>query len=139
MVLHGKQPQLLYKFNLRYPTLIGCLGFICCTWLIYWSGCTNLVYLFITLTLIVVGYYAFHAKKETFHNTLVKNWYLLIYLASLVVVSFLRFKHMIPFPEDNLIIAAIGLIFAYIFRKNSLSSLDLEQNLIKIREEMASE
>lgn len=136
MVLHRKQPQLLYKFNLPYPTLIGCLGFICCTWLIYWSGFTNLVYLFITLVLIVAGYYAFNAKKETFYATLIKNWYLLIYLACIVLVSFLRSKALIPFPGDNLIIAAIGLIFAYIFRKNSLSSENLEQNIIKIREEI---
>lgn len=139
LVLHKKQPQLLYKFKLPCPNLIGYLGFICCTWLIYWSGFTNLVYLFITLAIIIAGYYAFNSKAENFKTTMAKNWYLIVYLASLTLVSFLRSKQLIPFPMDNLIIAAIGLVFCCIFTRNSLPFELLEENLVKTRKELALE
>ncbi len=139
LVLMKKQPQLLYKFKLPYPNVIGYLGFICCTWLIYWSGFNNLLYLCVTLTLIVLGYYAFNAKAENLKTTLNKNWYLLVYLFGLTLISFLRHKQWIPFPTDNAIIACIGLVFCTIFTRNSLPFDVLEKNLLKTREEMALE
>jgi amino acid transporter len=125
------------RHKLQYANLIGYLGFICCTWLIYWSGTKNLLYLTIMLFCIILGYVVFSLKTEAFKSIIRKNWYLFIYILSIFSVSFLREKELISFPLDNTIIAGIGLVFAHLFVKNSLTIETLEENFFQIEKEVA--
>lgn len=135
LVLRKKQPLLLRNFNLIYPKLIGVLGFICCSWLIYWSGLSNLEYLLITLFIVIAGYYFFGATDDSLKTIVVTNWYLLVYLCCICGISFLRSKQFISFPIDNIFVAAIGLFFCYIFVHKSLENDKIEQNIAILMQE----
>lgn len=137
LVMHSKKINIHSPFKLWNMPLMGYMGFVCCTWLIYWSGTENLVYLSITLGFIVLAYFIFNAQQEGF-AVLSKNWYIFGYLLSLLLVSFGRSKNLIPFPMDNLFVACIGAIFAQLFTKNSLSFQKLEENFIRINAEIES-
>lgn len=130
LVLRKKQPNLHRAFKLKYPYFSGILGFVCCSWLIYWSGLTNLGYLCITLIIILLGkslsnnWHWRHLKSEIIHNS-----YLLIYLFSLWMISWLRFKNLIPFPMDCAVVGVIGMLACYVFLQQSLPADELAQNI----------
>ncbi|MCD6056026.1 MAG: family permease [Gammaproteobacteria bacterium] len=138
LVLRKEKINLSNPFNLRHTQLIGIAGFICCTWLIYWSGTTNLVYLSMTIFLVMTAYFIVNHKRETIVGVFKENWYIAGYTLSLLAVSLLRSKNMIAFPLDNVLIAVIGLLFSWIFVNNALGEQKLEENFLRIEKEVLS-
>lgn len=136
MVLRKKQPDLQRKFKVKCPYLIGIMGFVCCSWLIYWSGKTNLGYLWIVLLVMLVIYSSKSTNLRMFLCTIRDYGYMLIYLGSLWMISFLRAKNIIPFPIDNILVAAISPVFCYLLFKNSLTVAELEQNVAVLQNEI---
>lgn len=136
LVLHHKQPLLPRAFKLPYPNIIAVTGFICCGWLIYWSGLANLGYLFITLCIVTVERSIFRTKGSSLILSILNIWYLFAYLGSLWFISYLHSKHIIAFPLDNLIVSGVSLVFCYIFVRNSLPVEELEQNISMTKTEI---
>lgn len=133
LILQKKKFSLTESFKLPFPRLIGFLGFMCCSWLIYWSGLANLGYLVIALLVIAIGCYFFNPQTNTFKNT----WYLLFYIASLWLVSWLHARAVIAFPLDNLIVGCLGALFCYIFIENQLPAEQIQANILRLEKENA--
>lgn len=131
LVLRKKQPDLERRFKLKFPYLSGVLGFVCCSWLIYWSGLNNLGYLSITLGIILFCY-TFKLNWRNMFVEFFRSGYLLVYLLSLWFISWLRSKNIIPFPVDCFFVGIAGLIACYIFLEKSLPKEVLVQNLAQI-------
>jgi len=135
LVLRQKQPNLVRKFKLKYANLCGILGFVCCSWLIYWSGLNNLSYLCITL-IVVLFFYSLNRSWQKILFSLAKNGSLLIYLGSLWLIALLRSKNLIPFPLDNVFVAITGLVMCYVFVRISLPVSDLAINIDRVNLEV---
>jgi amino acid transporter len=135
LVLGKEQSLLPNSFKLPYPNLIGILGFICCSWLIYWSGLSNLGYLIITAAVVSGGYCFFSATANNIRNIFINNWYLLFYLVCLWVISLLRAQQIVSFPFDNLVVAGIGCLFSQVFVYYRLSRDEIKQKILILTEE----
>jgi amino acid transporter len=133
LVIRGKQIALPRTFSLRFPRIIGVLGFVLCGYLIYWSGSSNLGYLLGLLTLIMLG----NAWRRRWERALWRDAYLLLYLGGLWGLSLARTQEMLPFPLDNLLVGGLSLIFCLVFVRNSLSVPELEGNIAKLQTEVA--
>jgi len=134
LALRKEQPSLERGFKLSHPNLVSYAGFICCSWLIYWSGVTNLGYLIVIILIVVIGYF-FYNRVKVLSKTIGNIWYLLFYLGCLWFVSFLHLIKMIAFPFDNFIIGCIGYLFCHILVYYRLPSKQINININSLKQE----
>jgi len=121
------------RFSLKWPYATALLGFICCTWLIYWSGLANLGYLWLTVSLVLLGY----ALMQGGVAAIKRDGYLFAYMGALWFVSWLRDESRIAFPLDNLLVGIIGAGFCHVFVRHSLDSVTLRRNIEGAQRELA--
>jgi amino acid transporter len=124
-------------FKVRAYKLVGYLGFIFCSLLIYWSGKNNLFYLSIFLILTTIGY-GLLVRSSTVVKAFATAWYLIVYTLLMTLVSYLREHKQISFPFDNVVIVIIGFITCKIMLHKSLSEEDMVLSVQRFKEEIES-
>lgn len=133
LVLRKDFPHLKRVFELKYYNIIGYLGFICCSLLIYWCGVYNLIYLIIAVNLVMIMDILFITKPKDKIKYFILNSFIVLYLIALFIVKYLENIHIIYFPFDNLFIIFFAIIFCYVFIKNKLNKNLIELNILKHR------
>lgn len=131
MVLRDKFPNLERKFKLPCPKVFGYLGFVSCTYFVYWSGTENLLHLVYLIILGCISYWLIFSRKNPF-IAFGKTWFLTAYIISLYGISYAHSIHMLGFPEDNYIIFAVGIIFAKIFMMSQEPREIISKNIDRI-------
>jgi amino acid transporter len=129
LVLRGKLPDIERKFKLPCYKLIGYIGFILCSSLIYWSGYTTLKFLTETIVIVLLGYSLI--KKHSLAE-FIANWYLVLYPLGLTIISFLHKLHIVAFPYDNYLVVLMGIFFCWVFSVSSLPVDAIKDNLAKM-------
>lgn len=114
IIFRDKFPQMNRKFKLPFHKLFGYLGFISCSYFIYWSGTNNLMYLSI-LVVFVIAFYWFVFERKNFVKIFKQVWFVCAYIITLWLISFVHELGCVAFPYDNLIVALIGILFLRIF------------------------
>ena len=124
-------------FKVKYPKVVGYLGFVCCSLLIYWSGQNNLLYLTIFLVLTTIAYGIF-GKSNNPIKALLQSYYLIVYVLLMGLVSHLHETNSIGFPIDNIVIIVLGLITCKIMISSSLKQDEIITNMAHLKEEVTS-
>ena len=136
IILRDQKLDINRKFYISNYKLIGKLGFISCSLLIYWSGFNNLVYLIGLVFLILIFYHFVVDKKIILLRQIKFNLCILGYLGFLVMISLLRKKSIILFPFDNLLVLLIGLLCLRFFLLNRLGDSDIKNNIAHYEKEL---
>lgn len=136
LVLRQEFPDLARPFKISHYKLIGYLGFVCCSLLIYWSSLTNLIYLGLLVLLTIIAHSFFIEKNpaKIFHSLKI-NFFVIAYLFFIVAIKYLHQLHLVAFPFDNLLIAILSLVFCKIFIVNKIGNKEIAANLKKIAAE----
>jgi len=133
IVLRQEMPHLPRPFKVFAYKLIGYAGFACCSLLIYWSNMSNLIYLAVlTIALVAVHNLLIEKKSENLFLELKNNFFITGYLLAMLAVKYLRYKNLISFPVDNLLIIAISYFACKIFIKTKVSKQEIEGNLQRV-------
>jgi amino acid transporter len=135
IILRQEFPQLPRTYKVHNARVIGYAGFACCSLLIYWSELTNLSLLCILIVIVIIGY-ALISKTSNILNSFKDSWVLIGYLLNLTLISYLRSKHLIPFPVDNLLVILTALIFCKILVNSRLEKSLIAKNLSKLHLEI---
>ncbi|KEI35699.1 amino acid transporter [Francisella sp. W12-1067] len=131
IIFRDNFPSLERKFKLPFYRLFGYLGFISCSYFIYWSGTANLMYLAILIVLVCVFYWLVFIPND-FLRLLKQTWFVCLYIVILWLISYFRELNIIDFPYDNLLIAIGGVIFLKIFVMTQASSDSIKKNVKSI-------
>jgi amino acid transporter len=131
LVFRKDFPNLKRDFDLRYHNVIGYLGFICCSLLIYWCGIYNLIYLIIAVTLAIILDILFITKPTHKIKYFISNSFMILYLLCLIIIQDLEHLNIILFPLDNLCVISLSIVFCYIFVKNKVNKDTIISNLLK--------
>ena len=135
IILRQEFPDTPRKYKVFNSALVGYAGFACCSLLIYWSEFQNLFLLSI-LMIIVIAAYAIISKTSNLFNSFKDSWAVVAYLVSLTLISYLRSKHLIPFPEDNILVVVVALIFCKILVNAKLEKSQIANNLERLNVEI---
>lgn len=138
LVLRREIPSMPKIMKLSNNNLIGYLGFICCSLLIYWSGLNNLTYLLVSIGAIIGAYKLFINRQVAIVTLIHKNLFLIGYLLAEILISYLRKTNAIPFPMDNICITVIALFACKIFTKAKIHSEAILDNMDRYNAEIAS-
>ena len=138
MILLQEMPAEPRAFTVSNYKLVGYLGFICCSLLIYWSGFNNLVYLMIAILVIVAIYSVLIDRTAGVIKVIASNSFMLGYLALMIAVSYFRKTDMIQFPLDNVAIIVIAFFACKVFISSKISTLHINNNIIKYNEEICN-
>lgn len=136
MVLRKHFPNLERKFKLPFPMLFGYAGFSACTYFVYWSGTDNLLHLVYLILIGCIVYWLIFARKTPL-LAFKKSWYLTAYIIALYSTSYAHEIHAIGFPQDNLIVLALSLVFTKIFLMNHEPKEIINKNIEKIKIELS--
>lgn len=136
MILRKEIPNEPRRFKVSNYKLMGYLGFICCSLLIYWSGLNNLLYLMISILAIVAIYGVFVDRNSGLFKAITTNLFILIYLLFIVSISYLREVNIIPFPLDNAFVMIVAIFACRVFVKSSVSASAIGENLVKYNAEI---
>ena len=131
LVLRQEFPTAERNFKLRYHKLIGYLGFVCCSLLIYWAGVDNIIYLTVSVAMVIIIHGLFLRKSVNFWQHILSNVFIVAYLAALIIIGSLRKINIIPFPIDNLCVIGAALVSCKIFVANKISTAEIKLNLEK--------
>lgn len=133
LILRQELPDVQRSFKLRYYQLIGYLGFVCCSLLIYWAGVNNIIYLTITVAAVTIIYSVYLASQKTVNlvTHLLSNSFIVLYLGSLITVEYLRHNEIIPFPWDNFMVIVVSLIACKVFVATRINKVQIQANLEK--------
>lgn len=137
IILRKDFPDAQRNFKTKYYNLVGYSGFACCSLLIYWSEFMNLFLLSI-LVIAVVGGYALISKTSNLISSLKDSWTIIAFMISLTVISYLRSKNLIPFPEDNLLVIGSAILFCHLLVKAKLEKSQIQANLDTLHVEIAN-
>ncbi len=135
LILRHEFPDTPRKFKVKSYRLVGYAGFACCSLLIYWSGFINLLLLSILLVLIIICY-AIISKNENLISSFKDSYTIVAYMISLTLISYLRSKNIIPFPEDNILVILSALISCKFLIIGKLEANLIKQNLERINVEI---
>jgi amino acid transporter len=130
LILRKDFPNIKRDFKLKYYNIIGYLGFICCSLLIYWCGMYNLLYLTISIALIIIIDNLFITKPNNIIKNFISNSFIILYLLCFIMIKYFESIHIILFPIDNLCIILLSILFCKIFIKNKVDKKTIELNLI---------
>ena len=86
--------------------------------------------------IIVITAYAIISKTSNLFNSFKDSWAVVAYLVSLTLISYLRSKHLIPFPEDNILVVVVALIFCKILVNAKLEKSQIANNLERLNVEV---
>ncbi len=136
IILRQDFPDLARPFKVLNYKLVGYVGFICCTLLIYWSNIYNLIYLAALSAIIIVVYNIFVEKKPAnFFTTFKNNFFIIGYLLLLVAIKYSHQIKLISFPFDNLLIIIFSCIACKIFIAKKISKNEISDNLKRVAAE----
>jgi hypothetical protein len=136
MVLRQELPNIPRMFRVSNYKLVGYLGFICCSLLIYWSGLNNLMYLFIAMIIIITIYGLIINNSVGIFKTLFANAYMLSYLLLMIAVSYLHKMNLVSFPIDNIFIIIIGIIACRVFISVKENVNTINNNILQYSKEL---
>ncbi|AEE87313.1 Amino acid transporter [Francisella cf. novicida Fx1] len=128
IVFRDKFSHIERKFKLPYYQLFGYLGFISCSYFIYWSGTFNLLCLVILVALICLLYW-FIFMRQCFASVFKQTWFVCAYIISLWAISYIHELDLVNFPYDNLLVAIVSIIFLKIFIISQADTKDIEENI----------
>ncbi|MED7788788.1 APC family permease [Francisella sp. 19X1-34] len=128
IIFRDKFPKMQRRFKLPFYQLFGYLGFISCSYFVYWSGTFNLLCLVI-LVLLACIFYWFVFMRYQFFELFKQTWFVCGYIICLWGVSFAHELKLIAFPYDNLVVAIIGIIFLKIFTSTQASTNIIQENM----------
>lgn len=135
MVLRERFPDLERKFKLPFYKVFGYLGFVSCTYFVYWSGTDNLLHLVYLIILGCISYWLIFARNTPL-LAFKRTWFLTAYIISLYGISYAHSAHVIGFPQDNYIIFAVGIIFTKIFMLSQEKVETIAKNIDKMKLEI---
>jgi amino acid transporter len=142
MILRKAMPDIPRVFRVSNYKLIGYLGFICCSLLIYWSGLNNLIYLLIAIFIIIAIYSLLINRSAgivtSIFTTITSSIFMLGYLVLMIAVSYMRKTNIIPFPLDNLCIIIIAFFACKTFIGVRVSTAVINDNMIRYNDEIES-
>lgn len=136
MILRKEMPDIPRVFRVTNASIVGYLGFICCSLLIYWSGLNNLIYLFITVLVIIATYRLLINKVQSIISVLISNLFILVYLLCMIAISYLRHINMIAFPWDNVCIIVIAFFVCKAFIHFKSNAVTINNNINKYNTEI---
>lgn len=140
MILREECPNIARPFKVWNYKLIGYLGFVACTLMIYWSSITNLICLAVLSVAMIVIYNIFVEKKPAqIFFALKNNCFITFYLLILALVKYLHHLNKIAFPFDNLLIAIFAIIACKIFLSKKVGSAEINANLNRVIAENKAE
>ncbi|WP_150468180.1 APC family permease [Francisella sp. SYW-9] len=131
IIFRNRFPKMQRKFKLPFYQLFGYLGFISCSYFVYWSGTFNLLCLVI-LVLLACIFYWFVFMRYQFSELFKQTWFVCAYIICLWGVSFAHELKLIAFPYDNLVVAIIGIIFLKIFTFTQASTDIIQENMKEV-------
>jgi len=131
IIFRDKLPNMDRKFKLPFYKLFGYLGFISCTYFIYWGGTDNLMYLAILITLVCVFYWLIFMRRD-FLGVFKQTWFVCLFVIILWGISYLREIDVLAFPYDNLLVAIVGVVFLNVFVKTQASKVSIEENIKEV-------
>ena len=118
MTLRRTAPELPRPFRLHGLSLIAAVAFIMSAELLYWAKwpLTGQIILLIAIALPLYLYYQFKANWHDFGRQMKGAWWLVCYLVTLAVVSYIGSAKfggtgVIPFGWDLAVVAVIGLLY----------------------------
>lgn len=136
IVLRQDFPNLKRSFRVFNYKIIGYVGFICCSLLIYWSSLANLIKLAALVAFLMALHSLFIEKKlASLLINFRKNFFVVGYLILLVVLKYMHQAQLISFPLDNLLVAIFSFWFCKIFVANRINKEEIADNLKKITSE----
>ena len=131
IIFREKLPNMERRFKLPFYKLFGYLGFISCTYFVYWGGTINLMYLTI-LIVVVCLFYWFVFMRRDFSSLFKDTWFVCLYVIVLWVISYLREQNVLDFPYDNLLVAIVGAVFLNIFVKTQAPKISIKENIKEV-------
>ncbi len=118
MTLRRTAPELPRPFRLHGLSLISAIAFIMSAELLYWAKwpLTGQIILLIAIALPLYFYYQFKQKWHDFGRQMKGAWWLVCYLVTLAVVSYIGSPEfggtgVIPYGWDLALVAVIGLLY----------------------------
>ncbi|MGQ4002615.1 APC family permease [Francisellaceae bacterium CB300] len=137
IIFRDRFPTMERKFKLPFYKFFGYLGFVSCTYFIYWGGTANLMYLVI-LIISVCLFYWFVFERNNFIKIFKQVWFVCGYIIVLWLVSVVHEIGCVAFPYDNLIVMIIGILFLRIFISHQASVDVIDNNLKSTLDEINS-
>lgn len=135
IIFRDKFPDLERRFKLPCYKLFGYIGFISCSYFIYWSGTFNLQCLVILVGLICLLYW-FVFMRKNFYLMLKQTWFVMAYIICLWAISYIHELKLIAFPYDNLVVALISAVFLKIFVLTQAPTKDIQENIKGVMDEV---
>jgi amino acid transporter len=140
MVLRREFPEMKRPFKVWNYQLIGYLGFICCSLLVYWSSLSNLIYLSaLSLLLIIVHNIFIDKNPAKIFSVITENFFVVAYLLALALVKYLHKISAIFFPIDNLLVIAFAAVACKVFIAKRISKSDITKNLQRVNSENSNQ
>jgi amino acid transporter len=135
IIFRDRLPSMDRKFRLPFYKLFGYLGFISCTYFIYWGGTTNLMYLAV-LVISICLFYWFVFMRRDFFVVFKQTWFICLFVIILWGISYLREIDMLGFPYDNLLVTIVGVVFLNVFVRTQASKISIEENIKEVMYEV---
>lgn len=136
MVLRQEFPGLKRPFKLRCYKLIGYLGFVCCSLLIYWSDFNNLIYLTILISAIIASYNLLIEKVAmSMFASFKRNLFILEFIIGISLIKYLHQLELIIFPIDNLVVVIFALLYCKRFIINKVDGAEIQNNFSRFSKE----
>ncbi len=125
----GELPARLSPTSGLRAQCVGVAGFLGCTWMVYWSGAHNLALLWATLALAMVAHGWLEARFAGIRDALRENLHMLMLVAGLWLLAWLRQRDLLAFPWDNVLAAAAGLAAYAVFVGARLEAAQIDRNV----------
>lgn len=135
IIFRDKFPHLERRFKLPFYKLFGYVGFISCSYFIYWSGTFNLFCLVILVAIICLLYWFVFMRSE-FGLVFKQTWFVCAYMISLWAISYAHEIHLVAFPYDNLIVAIVSAVFLKLFVLTQAPINEIEENIKDVLQEV---
>ena len=135
VIFRDKFPEIERKFRLPYYKLFGYLGFISCSYFIYWSGTFNLLCLVILVTVTCVFYW-FVFMRSHFIEVFKQTWFVCAYIICLWGISYIHELKLVAFPYDNLVVTIVSALFLKVFIATQASIETIQGNIQGVMSEV---
>lgn len=119
--------------------VLGVAGFLCCTWMVYWSGRANLAGLTAVLAAALGAHVLLRTEPGQRWRTWIDHAYLPGYAACLTAVAVLREHAIVAFPWDELLIGGLGLVFCALFVARRAPDEAIDRGVAAARDEQRTE
>lgn len=128
IVLRQKAAEIQRSFRVKFYGVVGYLGFIGCSMLIFWSGLQNIQYLTILLIILFVLFLLFKGRENSVRDA-VSGGLLVFHCLILWMIALFSNNGVLLFPYDSVMIVVLSVIVCYVFTLLSLTKVEIGQNI----------